>query len=219
MNRITYAICPLAITLAWSSPSRADAQLERSQPRAPVDHPHDANAAEEDEHVRFGALAGIGFPHPLSIEGLVEIERVFALGVEYAALPKNSFYGVESSLTSFAGDARVFPFGGPFFVGVRAGRQRFDATTTVSVASLGSASAGLDVETWYVNPRVGFLWTWKPGVSLGVELGVHVPVSSNVSSSFPAAASSIEASANKIADAFGKGVTPTFDLLRVGFLF
>src|SRR6516225_4081469 len=93
------------------------------------DRRDDPPASDETvEPFRIGAIAGVGFPHPLAIEGLVKIEDVVAFGIEYAVLPKTTIGGVQTSLWSLSGDLRVFPFKGAFFVGARVGRQRIDAS-------------------------------------------------------------------------------------------
>jgi hypothetical protein len=159
--------------------------------------------------LRVGVIGGLGFPRPLAVE-------VVALGVEYGALPSVTVSGVDATLWSLAGDVRVFPFhGSPFFLGLRAGRQHVSATTTVSLMSFGSATEVLDLDSWFLNPRVGFLWTMQGGFTLGVEAGVQIPLSPSVSSTLPL---SLYPSAQRTADAFGSSVIPTVDLVRIGLL-
>ena len=71
----------------------------------------------------------------------------------------------------------------------------------------------------YVNPRLGVLWTHRSGFSLGADVGVQIPITSRYTSSVPKEAAEADAILSKVASAFGNGVTPTVDLLRVGFLF
>ena len=146
---------------------------------------------------------------------MAEIGGLVALGVEYGALPAVTIDGVSTSLWSLAGDLRVLPFHGAFFIGLRAGRQHVGATTTISVASFGSATEVLGLDSWFVNPRVGFLWTTREGLTFGVEAGVQVPLSPAVSSSLPL---SLYPTAQRTIDTLGKSVLPTIDLLRVGLL-
>src|SRR5215471_1437062 len=42
------------------------------------------------DHFRIGVLGGLGFPRPLSLEGMVKIERIVGLGAEYSVLPSIS---------------------------------------------------------------------------------------------------------------------------------
>jgi hypothetical protein len=179
--------------------------------------PAEANpsGASTNVPVRFGVLGGVGFPRPLAIEAMVEVANVVAVGFEYGTLPGVTIDGVHAGLWSLAADARVFPFHGVFFLGLRAGRQHVGASTTLSVESLGSATEILALDSWFVNPRVGFLWTSKEGLSLGVEAGVQFPVSPGVSSTLPL---SLYPAAQRTVEVLGSSVIPTVDLLRVGLL-
>jgi hypothetical protein len=189
------------------------------------DPPTEGEAAPEADHpprgddrrpVRVGALVGGGFPRPLAVEALVEVSDFIGLGAEYGVLPTITIDGVQTSLWSLAGDARVFPFRGPFFVGLRAGRQHVDADTTVTVTSYGSAAETLALESWFINPRVGLLWTTNVGFTIGVEAGVQIPFAASTTSSLPL---SLVPGAQHTADALASSWLPTVDLLRVGFLF
>jgi hypothetical protein len=163
--------------------------------------------------VRIGAIGGVGFPRPLAVEGMAVIDGVVALGGEYGVLPATSIDGVRVSLWSLSGDARVFPFRGAFFIGLRAGYQHLDASTVV-VRSI-SATETLALDSWVINPRLGFLWILPNGLAWGVEAGVQFPVEMAISSALPL---SRIPSAQSTADTLGNGVIPTVDLLRIGLV-
>ena len=165
--------------------------------------------------IRVGVLGGIGFPQPLSIEGAVVLGGHVLLGAEYAALPDTNFGGVHASLWSLSGDARVFPFGGAFFVGLRAGHQRLMARARFTVESIVSLSEDLTIDSWFLNPRAGFLWRSGVGLAFGVDAGIEIPVTAGVSSTLPL---SLLPSAQNTIDAIANGVVPTVDLLRVGLI-
>jgi hypothetical protein len=160
-------------------------------------------------------LAGVGFPHPIAVEGLATLGGVVALGADYGVLPSVTIAGVNTSLWSLGVDVRAFPLRGPFFVGLRAGRQHVAASTRISIESLGSAPEALTLDSWFLNPRIGFLWTSRAGLALGVDAGVEIPLAPNVSSSLPL---SLSPTAQRTIDTLGRNVLPTIDLLRVGFL-
>jgi hypothetical protein len=166
--------------------------------------------------VRIGAIAGVGFPHLLAIEGMLKLGNVVALGAEYGVLPGTSIAGIRANLWSVAADARLFPFGGGFFLGVRAGRQHVGIETSVTVAPLGSASEALDVDSWFVNPGLGFLWTSRNGFTLGVEAGVQIPLVAATTSTLPLA---LVPDAQHAAETLGHRWLPTIDLVRIGLLF
>lgn len=165
--------------------------------------------------LRVGVLGGVGFPQPLTVEGVAVLGGYVALGAEYGALPSTTIGGVHASLWSLSGDARVFPFRGAFFVGLRAGHQRLMASTTITVASVISLPEDLTIDSWFLNPRVGFLWTTRVGLAIGVDVGVEIPVNASISSTLPLA---LAPSAQNTIEALANGVVPTVDLLHVGLI-
>jgi hypothetical protein len=195
----------------------------RDRPSAETDAHADSSAAE---HVKVGALAGVSFPRPLSIEGIVKLERAIAVGAEYSSLPDLTISSVQVGCWAVAGSARVFPFRGPFFIGLRAGRQHLRASASVSAYGY-NAPVGLSVDTTFLNPQLGLLWTWSPGITLGVDAGLQVPLSSQSSSAFQGTVPTIAQpyvtsarhDAENVAKAIGQTPLPTLDLIRVGFLF
>jgi len=206
------ALATALAVLAWGRGA-----LAQETGHAPTDSTvRDRHAAESGpKDLRVGAVAGIGFPQPLAIEAMAVMDGIVAVGVEYGGLPTTTFSGVQTSLWALAADARLFPSRGPFFIGLRAGRQHVGASTTVTIPRLGSALEELSVDSWLLNPRVGFLWTSNAGLAFGMDAGAQIPLGSSVSSTLPL---SLEPSAQRIADALGNSVIPTVDLLRVGLL-
>ncbi|HEX3596817.1 MAG TPA: hypothetical protein VHU80_17025, partial [Polyangiaceae bacterium] len=93
--------------------------------------------ARRVDHVRVGVLGSLAFPRPLAIEGMVKLENMFGVGIEYSALPQLTIDGVQTHFWAIAADARYFPFHDAFFVGFRAGRQHLGGDGTVSVTGLG----------------------------------------------------------------------------------
>ena len=175
---------------------------------------------EDHDHVRVGALLGLGFPRPLALEGLVKIERTLGLGFEASMMPPLKIGAFEGSFWGVAGDLRVFPFQGAFFLGLRAGYQRMKATATASLPIVGSLSESAIAETWFVNPRMGFLWTLRSGFTVGLDVGVQVPIKKSFVDTLPdGTPTDVRSSMEDVAKTFGHAVVPTVDLLRVGFLF
>lgn len=189
--------------------------------RASKDEPNkQPRSDEDDEHLRIGPVVGVGFPRPFAIEGLVKVERLVAIGLEYSFMPTTKISDVETRFSALAGDLRVFPFRGAFFVGLRAGRSSLSANATINVAQLGTVTQSADAVAWFVNPRVGFLWTWKSGLSLGIDAGVQLPLSASLEKTFPSGVvPEVDDTIRIVSKTLGNGVTPTVDLLRVGFLF
>jgi hypothetical protein len=184
-----------------------------TEARRPPDRASDDDSTHRP---RFGAIAGLGFPRPLSVEALLKVDDYVSVGGEYGVLPSITVDSVETKLSSFAVDGRLFPFRNAFFVGLRAGRQHVGAATTVSVESIGVLNETLALDSWFLNPRVGVLWTATSGLTVGAEIGIQIPISADIASSLPLA---YAPEAERAANTLGKTVLPTLDLLQIGFLF
>jgi hypothetical protein len=209
-----FALAALMV-LAWGACARADEETKA----APTNPPRSADRPSDDtrtDEPRIGAIAGVGFPRPLAIEALLKLGDFVAVGAEYGILPQTSIAGVDTRLWSLAADGRVFPFRGPFFIGVLAGRQHLGASATLMAQNVGSVSEQLTLDSWFVNPRIGVLWTSRAGFTFGIDAGVQIPVGTRISSSVPL---SLYASAEQRVNAIGGSALPTIDLLRVGWLF
>jgi hypothetical protein len=83
------------------------------------------------------------------------------------------------------------------------------------MAPYGSATEALALDSWFLNPRIGVLWTGDSGLTLGVEAGLQVPIDPTTSSSLPL---SLVPGAQSAVDSIGKSLLPTVDLLRLGLL-
>jgi hypothetical protein len=206
------------ITVTLFLGSLAVPRLAGAAATKPVER--DTTEREPEDTVNVGVLGGIGFPHPLAIEAVVGFKKTVMLGAEYGFMPTTTISSVDMRLWSAAADLRVFPFKGAFFIGLRGGYQSISAETTLSAANVGSYTESVDVGTWFVNPRIGFLWVWKP-IALGIDVGVQVPISTTVSRSslLAVAAPSVDATITSATNTLGRTVLPTVDLLRLGVVF
>lgn len=187
--------------------------------------PQDDSAAAEKpregtrrvDHFSFGVLGGVAFPRPIAVEGMIKIERLVGLGFEYSILPGITVDSVNTHFWALAADARVFPFKNAFFVGLRAGRQHLGGDANIVMPGIGAADENMSVDTTFINPRIGFLWTWGPGISLGVNAGVQIPVSTSESSSLPPG-TPVDPRITRVANTLGRNVLPTVDLLQIGVM-
>jgi len=215
----TASVGGLVFASSIQSAAHADTMdpSSRSTPEADTGQNRDEGSTrKEKEHLRIGVLGGVGFPRPLAIEGMIKIEKILALGVEYSVLPTIVAYGVDTTFHALAADARIFPVSGPFFFGVRAGRQHLEGSATAIVNGVGM-SGSLAMDTTFVNPRFGFLWTLGPGFSVGMDVGVQIPLSTSTAISLPEGTTA-NRQALRVANTFGNTVIPTIDLLRIGIL-
>ncbi len=204
-------VVALAFTISSVLASTRNVHAEEAQPQT---NEASGGARARDGKLHAGALAGVGFPRPIAIEAFAAW-RWFVVGAEYGFLPETAIAGAKLSSWSASGDARFFPFRGPFFLGLRAGRQVVSASATVSALGQ-SLSGAVDVASWFVNPRVGLLWTWASGFAFGMEAGVQIPVSTTVTTTLPAGVD--DGGVSSTAETWGKKVLPSVDLLRVGFM-
>lgn len=179
-----------------------------------------ARAERNDAPVRIGALLGVGFPRPLAATVLVAPTSRTAFGGELSFSPAITLAPVTIQAWGVAADARVFPFRGAFFVGVRGGFQRLTMTATMNVPTRGAVSVEAVAETAFVNPRAGFMWRTESGLTFGVDAGVELPVHPTLRALWPVETpDGVKRSVTRVADALGNAPTPSVDLLRVGMLF
>lgn len=220
--------CRTAFALPNDVPTQASAMPAETPPPNPAPNQDVGNkeqnpaGSRRTDHFRIGVLGGVGFPRPLAVEGFVKIERLVGLGVEYSVLPTLSVSGVETSFHAIAFDGRVFPFKNAFFVGLRVGRQHLGGDAQITVQGFGAVREAVSADSTFINPRVGFLWTWEPGITLGIDVGVQIPVAYSATSTIPQSAlpASVTVDDNimRVTNTVGKYALPTVDLLKVGFL-
>jgi hypothetical protein len=237
--RLTFTAASLFLTLSASvsvasaAPAVSGAETDEygaratvaaeSASAAPIEASADHGSSDRDgdakvEHVRVGVVGGVGFPRPLSIEAMVKLERTVSLGLEYSAMPTTNVGGVMVGWHALAVDARIFPFQGAFFLGARVARQHLDGSATVNAGAYGTYSGAVAIDTWYLEPRIGFLWTFRSGITVGIDAGLEVPLQKTATASLPAGVA-VPSSVATVRDFFGASTLPTVTLLSVGALF
>lgn len=230
LRRFAVSVASAAVAVALSSTGQAaEPASAKNDPAGPTTAGERASAEkrprEEAEHLRIGPMVGVGFPRPFAIEGFAKIEKLVGVGLEYSFLPRMNFANVDASFEALAADLRVFPFKGAFFVGARVGRQWLDAKARLQAGQLGAFNESMAASTWFVNPRAGFLFTFRSGITIGIDAGVQVPVNPSyeragrATETGIAAQTGIDGTLVAVANGLGNKTTPTVDLLRLGFLF
>lgn len=179
-----------------------------------------ARAGEERRPRRLGVLFGAGVPQPLGAELFARLGDSFGVGLGYATLPQSfgdailSVAGVSNAHLSSESadlDLRWFPFHGSFFLGASGGRQ----TLTASASQSGQQSR-IDATTWFATPRLGYLFVFGSGISLGLDGGVQLPVTTDSVVTPPGGAGS--SAARTAADLIARTPFPSVHL-RLGYLF
>jgi hypothetical protein len=172
----------------------------------------------------------VSLPRPLDAELYLRVSDYFFVGFSYSdfpafvADPLLSAAGAKSGSTTatldqfnaFDADLRVFPFAGSFFLGSSFGRQSLKGAITENTA-FGPQTATVDLTTIYATPRVGYLWTFGPGIVLGVDAGVQLKLSGTPQVNMPSGATqSMKDNAQNLADIGASYPLPSFHL-RLGW--
>ncbi len=149
------------------------------EPSAAPGHPHHLGP------VQIGVTLGvISIPRPVNVQLIIKGWDLVGIGVSYSALPSFiadailSIAGVHNASahsSAWEADLRLFILRGAFFLGSSLGTQSLTATAT----SNGVTAQG-DLTTFYITPRLGWLWIWDSGFLLGTDFGVQIPVSNTL---------------------------------------
>lgn len=185
--------------------------------------------------VTLGPSVAVAVPHPinLGIEG--RFTDYLGFGIVYGFLPELSILDAKVKMKAFDFRARVFPFGGAFFIGTSIGKQSITAsgsvTQTVATQSV-TNTIGLDVGTVYFQPTIGWRWGGKKGFIFGMDFGYQMSLSNSstltTSSSNPALDTQAAATAEyqkqkkdieEAGDKLGKTGLPAFTAIHIGYLF
>lgn len=210
----------------------AAAAPAETKPTAPQTEPTDepeASAASSCalQSVCMGPVVSLLGPPNLIGAGVhVRIGRYLGVGFDYQALPTVNFNPVSIGTSLVSGSARVYPFGGAFFLGGGLGYQTLHAGLREGDISV-SARTGFPA----AMASIGFMG--HDGFVLGMDLGLLFPLS-NPRLSLAANTGKISqagVSQNEIEDAKDKAETQVnkvlgqlplsvqVNLLRLGYMF
>jgi len=180
--------------------------------------------------VHVGAMIGVGVPRPVGAEIYLRVTDFFFAGVSYSDFPSFvadpllSAAGVKNGSTvvtlgqfdAFDADLRLFPFAGSFFLGSSFGRQVLRGAVTEQTA-LGPQTGTVDLTTIYATPRLGYLWTFGSGITVGMDMGVQLKLSADTHVALPnGATQDMKDNAQKLADLGASYPLPSFHL-RLGW--
>jgi hypothetical protein len=167
---------------APTGPSNLPSQGDSRPPKAPVGSASEAQASEESHRtLRVGLTVGlISIPRPISVEVQVKLWDWFGVGASYNYLPGfvsdlllNAYdiHNVTVTSTSWELALRAYPFRGSFYLGTNIGVGSVTASTTGNLQA-----ARADVTNPFITPRLGWLWIFGSGFTLGFDLGVQIPL-------------------------------------------
>jgi hypothetical protein len=198
-----------------ATPSKApDARMSEAAPHAADDRAPPGTR-------RFTVLVGVvSLPRPLAIEALVRIGDRVEVGLSAGALPAVTLQApYRLSWQAVDAEGRFHPargasalFGDSFFVALNVGCQSVTATNPAYFGSrIAYTTYGL-----FFAPRVGWAWTLRSGLAIGVDVGLAIPVLPATSVA-PADAASVNT--RKVSHTFGQNPMPYLNLFRLGYSF
>jgi len=178
---------------------------------------------KEEEHppLRIGLLLGVGAPRSATAEVYFKFFDVISIGAIYTYLPSfvgdwilraYNVYDPSLSVTSYSweGALRIHPLRGAFFFGTNVGVGSVNA---VLVGSTRNATASVNAP--FVAPRLGWLWIFGSGITLGVDGGVLIPIGDPEIVFDPPSFRDIK-QLNDAAKTVGKSVLPVLNF-RIGY--
>ena len=216
---------PAPVTVAAATP----VETKLTAPQAePTDEP-EASAASSCalSQVCMGPVVSLLGPPNLIGGGVhARITNYLGIGVDYQVMPTLNFNPVSMGTSLFSATARVYPFGGAFFLGGGIGYQVYRGQVREGDISV-SARTGFPA----AMASIGFMG--KSGFVLGMDLGLLFPLSSpririhestgNIAqvgftqSDIDEAREKAESEVNKLLKAMP--LTVQVNLLRLGYMF
>jgi hypothetical protein len=146
--------------------------------------------------LRFGPLLGVGLPNLVNFGATLKLTRYFGAGANIGLIPtvRMPNYGdAEVSYQEYDAYARVYPFGGGFFVSGGLGYARAEGTYSkrLDISSyadqypqldlgdvLASSSRG-SVRTLVMPLQLGFFQIFDSGFCMGADVGAQIPVAAS----------------------------------------
>lgn len=188
--------------------------------------------APKENPFRLGFLVGVvSFPRPVNVELTAKPNDWFAVGVGFSMIPKIKVSNGAGEMSAFNAVGRIFPFGGSFYVGAAAGRQSLSLEAEDTVQGQ-RVTATAEHGTLFLTPQVGWLFVWDSGFTLGINVGAQLSLSSTPKvrvrndSGIEVDPTEVGPDAEDMREnvqTAGKYLAryplPTFDLLKLGFLF
>jgi hypothetical protein len=190
-------------------------------------------AGEDDEPPRcalgelcVGPVLSLGAINPLGIGVHARYGDYLGIGFDYQFLPTLTFSNASASWSLVTVEARVYPFGGSFFLGGGFGYQTLNASASMTDPFGATARAEGSVSVPALKLGLGFMG--QSGFVFGIDLGFNVPLGST-EVEFAGNASNVSAETmadlrQQVKDAAETGINlapfiPQLNLLRFGYLF
>jgi hypothetical protein len=127
--------------------------------------------------VLIGPRLGMDLPAP-TIGAEAKILRYFGASFEYAFFPKIGIAGASIGYSMWEASARVYPFGGAFFIGAVYGHYGIEGSVTSA-----QGSGAVRVNSNFLGPQIGARWVQPSGFFAGIDVGWAFPLSYHSDSS------------------------------------
>jgi len=171
-------------------------------------------------------VSALGLPSPFRAGLEAKWDNTWGLGFDVGGLPVTGMMDSKVKLTSYVATARYYPWRGPFYVGLGAGKQNFVGERTEDFSG-SPVTVTLTMDSLIVVPQVGWRWVWETGFYLGVEAGVQVSLSTtrSLASNAVSIVQSTTQYQNMVkftddqANVLAKIPLPHFAVMQVGYFF
>lgn len=120
--------------------------------------------------VLIGPRLGMNLPAP-TIGAEAKILRYVGASFDYAFFPKIGIAGASIGYTMWNAAARVYPFGGAFFIGAVYGHYGIEGSVTSA-----QGSGSVRVNSNFLGPQIGARWVQPSGFFAGVDVAWAFPL-------------------------------------------
>lgn len=163
-------------------------------------------------HVLIGPrISLLALPSP-SLGGEVKVLRYVGVSFDYGFLPKITVDGATVKYDMWNVAARIYPFGGAFFVGAVYGHYGVDGSSEA-----GKGSGTVHVASNFIGPQIGLRMVQPSGFFTGVDVAWAFPISYTSETSADASGRTLEIKQN--ADKYLQHGVPLLGLVSFGWLF
>lgn len=181
--------------------------------------------------VTLGPTVGIALPHPVNVGLEGRYLDLFGFAFDYGFLPQVTVSSVQAKINAYDARLRWFPFRGSFFIGAAYGKQKLSGSKsqTVNVSGVSvPATVGMDIDTTYIAPQLGWRWEWESGFVVGIDFGWQFVTTSGstltTNITDPTITSlpdyqKIVSDVNDVGNKIGKQGLPNITLLQFGYMF
>lgn len=206
-------------------PSAVESGLSVPEQRAPEPPGSTDDRGPKTEgvipHVLIGPrLSLITLPTP-SIGLELKAFRYLGASFDYGFIPEVHVSDVRAKFSTWNVGAKLYPFGGVFFVGAALGHYEFTARSTGTDDRTGTAvQTRATVSSTFLAPQLGFRWVGSSGFFTAFDLGWAFPLNYESTLDAPSAADAGTAKdIRENADEYVKKGIPLLGFLGLGWFF